>query len=145
MQFKMAEDKKLFWLSDENWTSVEIKACFPNSHPNKYLSVRNDKGVELALIEKLEDLSVEARSIVHDYLKFKSFVFEIIGIYKIEEDFGLRSFEVKTKSGDRCFQMALDDWPEVNSRGNIHLEDLHGEQYSIENLEFGAKILSAYV
>ena len=116
MQFKLAEDKKLFWLSDEDWVSVEIKACFPNSHPNKYLSVRNDKGVELALIEKLDDLSLDSKLIVDEYLKFKSFVFKIVGIYKISEDFGLRSFEVKTESGDRCFQMALEDWPEINLR-----------------------------
>lgn len=145
MNFKIAEDKKLFWLQNKTWWEVELKPCFPTSNPNKYFSIRDEKGNELSLIENLDNLDDENRSIIENYLSFKNFVFEILGIYTVDEDFGLRHFEVKTSKGDRCFQTPLEDWPEVDEDGTIRINDLYGEQYQIKKLEFGHEILEAYV
>ena len=145
MEFKLAKDRKLFWLKNKTWWEVELKACFPTSHPDKYFSIRDEKGQELALLESLNSLDDQNKQIVERYLKFKSFVFEIKGVYEIEEDYGLRHFEVKTNKGDRVFQTALDEWPYHAEDGTIIFDDLHGEQYHVRNLEFGHKILEAYL
>lgn len=145
MEFKLAKDKKLFWLANKTWWEVELKPCFPSSHPDKYFSVRDEKGHELALIEDLKQLDEQNRHIVENYLSFKNFVFEVKGIYNIDEDFGLRHFEVKTSKGDRCFQTPLDEWPMICEDGTVIIDDLHGEQYQIRDLDFGRKILEAYL
>lgn len=145
MEFKLAKDHKLFWLKNKSWLEVELKACFPTSHPDKYFSIRDEQGQELALLENLNILDDQNKRIVESYLSFKSFVFEVTGIYEIEEDYGLRHFEVKTNKGDRSFQMALEVWPQVFEDGTIVFDDLHGEQYHVKNLEFGHKTLEAYL
>jgi hypothetical protein len=145
MEFKIAKDKKLFWLQNKSWCEVELKPCFPNSDPNNFFSILDNEGNELTMLNSLEMLDEQNKKILNEYLSFKCFSFEVLGIYKIEDDFGLRHFEVKTSAGDKCFQMQLDEWPKVDEQGNVVFDDLYGEQYFIKNLEFGEKLLKPYL
>lgn len=145
MEFKLAKDKKLFWLKNKAWFEVDLKPCFPNSNPKKFFSILDNEGNELSMLETLEGLDEANYKILKEYLSFKCFRFEVLGVYKIEDDFGLRHFEVKTTSGDKCFQMELDEWPLKDDRGNIIFDDLYGEQYYIRDLEFGEKLLAPYL
>lgn len=145
VEFKIEKDNTLFLLQNAVWTKVVLKPCFPKSHPTKYFSVRDDKDKEISLLETLETLDDDNRSIVEDYLKVKTFSFEIVGIHNAEEEFGVRHWDVKTKQGERSFQTELDAWPQIQDDGRIIIDDLYGDQYIIRNLEFGHKILNSYV
>lgn len=145
MKFKIAQDHKLYFKVEENFKEVELAQCFPLSHPNEYFSLKDKEGQEIELIQSLNDLDNDSREIIENYQSFKSFKCKVIGIYLIEEDFGLRNFKVKTNMGDRSFQMPLDEWPKVNKDGTILFEDVFGEKFILECLEFGDKHLRPYV
>ncbi|MBT4792280.1 MAG: DUF1854 domain-containing protein [Halobacteriovoraceae bacterium] len=145
MMFKLEDNMALSYLVEKIWCAVEVKPCFPLTDVAHFFSVRNDDGAELLLIESLSDLEKEDQPIIQRYLNFKTFCFEIIGLYQVEEDFGVRHFEVKTKQGDRNFQTKLDDWPKKMPNGSFLITDLNGDEYFISSLEFGSKLLASYV
>ncbi|MBI2519193.1 MAG: DUF1854 domain-containing protein [Bdellovibrio sp.] len=128
---------------------VEVRPCFPWSRKNNFFSIRNEKGVELALLSSMETLSAEMRKIIQEHLIQLGFTLSILQILKIVEDIELRHYEVRTPSGVRTFQTALDDWPKKMEQGNFLITDLHGDLYQIEDFESldkeSKKILSPYV
>lgn len=146
VEFKIEKDNTLFLLrQNTEWAKVKLSPCFPKSHPDKYFSVRDDKDIEVKLIESLDQLDVDNKKIIEDYLKVRTFSYEIIGIHTANEEFGVRHWEVKTKQGQRCFQTELDSWPQIQDDGRILIEDIFGDQYVITNLLFGHKVLNSYV
>lgn len=145
MKFKIASDHKLYYFKNDEFKEVELVQCFPMTHPNEYYSLKDKDGEELELFQSLNDLDNESRELIEFYQKFKSFKCKVIGIYNIVEDFGLRNFKVKTNMGDRSFQMPLDEWPKIGDDGLILFEDVFGEKFILENLDFGEKHLRPYV
>lgn len=146
VEFKIEKDNTLFLLQQNaQWAKVKLLPCFPKSNPNSFYSVRDDKDKEIQLLENLDDLDVDNKKIVEDYLKIRTFSFEIVGVFQADEEFGVRHWEVKTKQGDRSFQTELDSWPQIQDDGRILIDDLYGDQYVIHNLEFGHKVLNSYV
>ena len=145
MLFKLESNMELFLRCDEAWNAVDLRPCFPNKHQDKYLAVRDSDGNELRLIEDIEQLDDISQKIIGKYLDFKMFRFEIVGVYKVEEEFGVRHFEVKTTKGLRNFQTELDGWPVQKADGTIMIDDLYGDQYMIKHLEFGENLISDFV
>ncbi len=145
MKFKIAKNMELFWFDENKWISVDLKPCFPNTLKNQFFSIRDNDGKELVLLENLKLLEEDSKMIIEEYLKFKSFKFKIIGIYLIEEDFGVRHFEVKTVNGDRNFQTNLDDWPRLENENLVVINDIYGDQYHFQNLEFGQNLIQDYI
>lgn len=143
MEFKLNSDNRLYMLSSNQWISVELKSCFPLTHPNEFYSIRDEKKKEVALLNDLAELDEVNQEIIQKYLSRKNFTYEIIGIYDVVEEFGVRNYKVKTSSGDRLFQTELDYWP-VQQKNKVLIHDLFGDQYFISNLQFGNEILSRY-
>ncbi|MEM0967281.1 MAG: DUF1854 domain-containing protein, partial [Verrucomicrobiota bacterium] len=50
-------------------------------------------------------------------------------------DFELRTWKVKTESGDRVFQTALDSWPRNLEDGSYLVEDVFGDLYRFPPLD----------
>ena len=145
MKFKLASDHKLYYQKDESLVPVELVQCFPLTYPNEYYSLLDSEGLEIELFENFDHLTQNERSLLEQYLNSKSYKCMIIGIHSIEEDFGLRNFKVKTNMGDRTFQMPLDEWPKESRNGQILFEDVFGEKFILERLEFGHNLLKTYV
>lgn len=145
MLLKINHNMELKFLHKNEWIPVDLKPCFPNSYENDFFSIRNRDGEEVYLIENILNLEEVDQNTIKKYLEFKTFKFRISGIYKVEEDFGVRHFEVKTFSGDRNFQTNLDDWPKVQKNGNVCIEDIFGDQYFFSQLEFGESLISDYI
>ena len=128
---------------------VEVRPCFPWSRKNDFFSLRDEKGVELALLSSVEKLPDKMRQIIEEHLIQLGFTLNILKIDKIVEDIELRHYLVHTPSGGRTFQTALDDWPKKMDNGNFLITDLHGDLYQIEDFEGldkeTKKILSPYV
>ena len=122
MEFKLEQDNTLFLLQQKTqWAKVSLKPCFPKSHPNKYFSIRDEKDKELHLLETLDKLDDDNKKIIEDYLSIRSFNYEVIGIHHVDEEFGVRHWEVKTKQGERSFQTELDVWPQIQDDGRTEV------------------------
>jgi hypothetical protein len=128
---------------------VVVRPCFPWTHPTEYLSVRDSKGNELAVIDHLADLSESSREAVTEALREARFTFQITAILEIEKDFELRTWKVNTEQGNRRFQTKFGDWPHTLPEGGVVIRDLSGDLYHIPDPEqldkHSAKILWAFL
>ena len=144
-----APDGQLAASKDGVTTTVRVCRCFPWSEPAKFISLRDEKDNEVALIEKLSDLDPESRGIVEVALAEAGFVLEVVRIDEAEEVFEIRAWKVQTKQGARTFQTALDEWPREIASGGYLIRDISGDLFHIaqpeEMDEKSQKILWALV
>jgi hypothetical protein len=112
---------------------VRPVACFPWSEPNNYISLRNEAGTEVGFIHSSAELDHSSRTALEMTLRQTRFVFEVTGIEKVEDEFELRTWSVKTHQGPRSFQTKLDDWPRTLKKGDVIIRDLSGDLYHIKD------------
>ncbi|HAZ13637.1 MAG: hypothetical protein A2X86_16145 [Bdellovibrionales bacterium GWA2_49_15] len=128
---------------------LEVRPCFPWSRKHGFYSLRDEKGVELALLSSVETLPQAMREIMVERLEQLGFTLKILQVLKIVEDIELRHFEVRTPCGVRIFQTMLDDWPKKMGQGHFLITDLHGDLYQIADFEEmdkeSKRILEPYV
>ena len=145
MKFKLLSNMEIQYNEEYVWKTVDIKACFPLKNSNRFLSVLNSEGQEVELITSLDELTNEDKVLVQKYLHFKEYSFEILGVYEVKDEFAVRTFFVKTNSGDLKFQTELDHWPELVGEKTHLLQDLFGDRYLIQDLEFGYDKIQALI
>jgi len=135
MEFTLSRSYELLFKKDISSESVlvSMKQCFPKSMPDKYLSVLDKEGRELELIDSLSSLDEKNKKIVSHYLQFKNFRMRIKRIISVEEEFGVRVFNVETDRGERSFQMTLQSWPYMNKYGQVIFEDINSDVYMIDD------------
>lgn len=124
-------DGKLWLTQGGVELAVELVRCFPWGAPERFLSLRDAAGEEIAFIADPAELDPGSRAALEATLARSSFVLEITAITSIEEDFELRSWRVETARGPRTFQTPLDVWPRRLEGGAIVLEDVHGDVYRV--------------
>lgn len=117
----------------DSWIAVQVKQCFPWLKPNEYLGLLNEKQEELAMIEKVEDLDEKSQQALKAYMKHVNFKIEIFQIYRVEEEYELRVWEVETNLGRRKVYTSIKDWPSNTPDGSIKIEDLQGDLYLIRS------------
>lgn len=131
------------------YVDVKIIDCFPLSDSANFLSLVNDAGIELQFIDDIDSLAPTARSAILKAQALNKFSFNIIDLYKVEEQQELRCYFVKTTYGDRKLFTKKDVWPLSQADGSIKFEDLFGDIYIIgdkKKLPLKARdILSYYV
>jgi len=128
-------DGKLWASRNGDSDVVQVTRCFPWSQPNRYVSLRNSDGDEVALIASLEDINDTSREAVEKALAEAGFVLRIKKVISIFEDFEIRSWEVQTEQGNRKFQTALDDWPVEVPGGGLIIRDVAGDLFYIDDPE----------
>lgn len=120
------------WLSRPGQeAAVDIVRCFPWTEPERFLSLRDAHGNELAFVTELGELDGDSQRALALGLARRGFVLEVVAVLALEEDFELRSFVVRTPNGERRFQTALDAWPRLVEGGGLALEDVYGDLYQI--------------
>lgn len=128
---------------------VNIKKCFPWSHQNKYLSLRNRDDEEVYLLPCIDLLDDQSKKNLLYYLSLSDFMLNIVDILSIDEEVELRNFKVVTTSGERSIQTKLDDWPKVLKNGSVMIQDLCGDTFVIKNLKSlkvaARKLIGTYV
>ncbi|MEM7673227.1 MAG: DUF1854 domain-containing protein [Verrucomicrobiota bacterium] len=122
-------------IQDESghWVPVNPCPCFPWSNKGTFISLRNDEGVELALVEDLFRLLPDDQEKIRNALDAGEFTFEITQIFEIQRDFELRVWKVDTNRGRRQLQTMLDDFPQILENGRIVITDLAGDIYEIRD------------
>ena len=117
----------------KEWVPVNPCPCFPWSEKGQFISLRDDEGNELALIEDVATLRPEDQTRIHEALDAGQFTFEITRIDEIERDFELRVWKVDTNRGKRKLQTMLDDFPQIMDDGKVLITDLAGDLYEIRD------------
>ena len=123
-----------------------VQACFPWTRPQKYISLRDDQGNEIALINDLDYLDASSRKLVRQALAETSFVMQIEAVLSRQEEFEVRTWDVRTKQGRRKFQTKRDAWPQALPDGGLLIRDIAGDLFYIaspHNMDHASKILLA--
>lgn len=132
---------------------VVPRPCFPWSSQARLISLRDEKGEELALVDDPWDLDGPSREALLWGLAQSSFVLDITRIKKIETEMEIRNWRVATRQGadlgDVLFQTHLDDWPSLLPDGGLLIRDISGTLYRIADPAAldakSKKLLWAYV
>lgn len=111
--------------------AISVRRCFPWSEPARFISLRDDDDVEVALVRDLADLDPESRAVLEDALAEAGFVFEIVRLHDVEEEVEIRHWTVETRQGPRTFQTRLDDWPREVPAGGVLIRDVAGDLYYV--------------
>jgi Domain of unknown function (DUF1854) len=107
--------------------------CFPWTEPNNYISLRNEAGLEVGFVHSSAELDHSSRQALETTLRQTRFVFEVIAINNIQDEFELRTWSVQTRQGPRSFQTKLDEWPRPLENGAVIIRDLSGDFYQISD------------
>jgi hypothetical protein len=126
-------DGRLWALLAERALPVKLRRCFPWTFPERYISLQTDENEELAFIADPKDLDAASQAALSQALSEAGFVFLILRVYSVQEDFELRCFKVETPQGPRAFQTALDAWPRETPDGGLLIEDVAGDVFRIAN------------
>jgi hypothetical protein len=142
-------DGRLWLRLAEDARPVVVRRCFPWTDPGRFISLRDDRNNELALIADPGELDAASRLVLEEALVEAGFVLEVTGVTAIEEEVEIRHWTVTTRQGPRAFQTRLDDWPHALSGGGLLIRDVAGDLYHVaapERLDARSReLLWAYV
>jgi uncharacterized protein DUF1854 len=124
------------WLRrGENPIRVRPVRCFPWSAPGELVSLRDERGSEQLLVERLQDLDALSARALETALLGTGFVLDVQRVESIEEDYEIRIWHTETRHGHRTFQTKLDEWPWASPDGGHLVRDLAGDLFRIPPLE----------
>ena len=113
----------------------QIMSVFPISNKNHFISLRDDSGTEIGIIEHASKLDSESKRIVKEELERSYFLPRITAVIGIEDQLNLFIFSVETDHGFRTFEVRN---PRQNVRsvggGRYIIRDVDGNRYDIPKL-----------
>ena len=124
-------DGRLWAAWEANARPVVVRRCFPWSEPDRFVSLRDDDNVEVALVREPEELDQRSRRALGTALAAAGFVFRVTRLVLVQEEVEIRRWRVETEQGTRSFQTRLDDWPRTLPGGGILIRDVAGDLYHI--------------
>lgn len=116
-------------------TKIQIAACFPWSHPQQFISLRDDKGHELYLIDTLEVLDTERRQLVEEELALRNFLPRVLEIKNIADQMEFFHWEVITTAGPRSFLTRRHERPRQLRNGQMLIKDICNDIYLVSRSE----------
>ena len=114
-------------------TPVQVVYCFPWSHARRYVSLRDDKGKELALLDDLDAVEQPARQLLEDELARRNFIPTVTAITRIDNQGELSFWEVRTTAGLRHFFTSKNDAIRKLTTQKLLVIDVGKDLYLIEN------------
>jgi uncharacterized protein DUF1854 len=110
---------------------VWVRRCFPWSHPERFLSLRDEEDREFAHVVDPAALEPASRAALAAALVAAGFVFSVTRVLEIEEEVEIRYWRVETRQGPRTFATRLDDWPRSLPGGGLLIRDVAGDLYHL--------------
>lgn len=111
------------------------KALFPESHPDGYGVLLNEKGEEEFFVENLASVDQALQAVLRKSLERSSCGIEILLVLEVMESAEIRTFEVQTPFGQRKVFCKNDDWPEAFQLRGLQMTDVFGDQYFVSDID----------
>ena len=116
-------------------TPVQAVCCFPWTQRRAFISLRDDKGHELRLIQDLDQVTPMVRELIETHLTRRLFIPRITHVASIAEQTELFLWKVGTDAGPRSFLTASNESPRSLGGGRVLIKDVGNDLYLIENPE----------
>ena len=123
-------DGRLWALEAGEARAVTVCRCFPWSHPGRFISLRDDDE-DVALVRDVEELDPGSRQALEIALAEAGFVLEIEQLLAIDEEIEIRTWKVRTCTGERSFQTPRDEWPREVPGGGLIIRDVAGDLFYV--------------
>ncbi len=125
---------KLTLASGEIISSLEPRRLFPVSREDKYITLLDTDGDEVAIIKELASLSEESRAAVKYSLDDYYLVPKIIKIISTGEKYGTLRWTVETDRGIKSFDIRNRNHDiKVYKDGKVRVRDSDDNRYTIDN------------
>ncbi|KAA3612573.1 MAG: DUF1854 domain-containing protein [Calditrichaeota bacterium] len=115
---------------------ARIVRCFPWQHQSRFISIRDPKGKEVALLESLDQIDdAEIRNMLAMEMEAINYVPQILQIESIHDEAQLYNWKVVTTAGKRQFFMRRNESPRQLANEGLLMKDISGDRYFIKSLE----------
>ena len=122
-------------INGERFEIGQITSVFPISNKNHFISLRDERGTEIGIVEQAPELDSESKRIVKEELERSYFLPRITDVIGIEDHLNLFIYRVETDHGYRTFEVRN---PRQNVRsvggGRYIIRDVDGNRYDIPKL-----------
>ncbi|NNM32463.1 MAG: DUF1854 domain-containing protein [Gemmatimonadetes bacterium] len=127
-----SRDGRLWLCRPGGRTPVSARPCFPWSAPERHVSLRDEEGQELAMVEDPSVLDGASQAALETALGKAGFLLRVTRIRDVDDEVEIRHWKVDTEQGPRSFQTALDIWPREMPGGGFVVEDVAGDLYYVD-------------
>lgn len=112
-----------------------IIGAFPISNRGLLISLRDQTGQEIGLLDDVRHLDDSSRRVVKEELDRSYFMPRILDVLETEEKLGVSTWRVSTNRGERTFQVRIrkHNFRRVGKNRYI-LKDADGNRYEVKNL-----------
>ena len=135
IQLRQRQDGALELVHEGEARQVHVHRCFPWRGADRFISLCDGDGVELALIRELAMLDPESRALLDEALRVAGFTLEVQRIHNVVKEIEIRNWTVEVGGEVRTFQTELDEWPRTLEDGRVLISDVAGDLYSIPDLQ----------
>lgn len=135
LRLRTDERGRMFILRDGHEDQQTIaRRAMPWTDPNRYISLRNKDGNEVAMIESLESIPRAARDEIERYLEQATFIPRIRRIEKINLQHGYQLWDVETDAG--ALQLRVQEREDVRflTETRFSVKDANGNLYEIADV-----------
>ncbi len=119
----------------ERAVDVRVRRSFPWSRPDRHISIRSSEGKELVHVRSLDDLPMEQRRIVENWLAATSFIPRITRVLTVDMRFGYQQWSVETDRGPVEFRVQEREDVRFLGDGRFRLKDVDGNVYELVRLD----------
>ncbi len=132
--YRNAFEELVVELSDgTTHTKVDVIRSFPIKEPVRYISLVDNEGNEIGIVEDVRKLIPQSRDILLEELQKRYFMPKITKINAVDGQFGLTQWDVETTQGHVEFGMRS-RYDIVSLESNrVLIKDVDGNRYEIEN------------
>ena len=115
-----------------SFSELEPRRLFPVSAGDKYISLLDTEGIEIAIIRDLRELNTESRAVVDVSLADYYLVPIITKILEVSEKFGTLRWTVETDRGIKSFEIRNRNHDiKVYGDGRVRVRDSDDNRYTI--------------
>ncbi|MDR1630136.1 MAG: DUF1854 domain-containing protein [Oscillospiraceae bacterium] len=112
--------------------NVEARRLFPITGLDKYITLLDDEGVEMAVIRDVQGLMPESKKSVLDALEEYYLIPKILEIYEAKEEYGLLKMNVRTDRGKYKFDVKNRNMDiKILYDGRVLIKDTSDNRYEI--------------
>jgi hypothetical protein len=122
--------------SERSILNAQVKRAFPLSHPDKFISIQDGEGKEVAVLRTMDGLDPESLAQFQSALDRRYFTPKIVRIIFLRLEAGMWRFSVVTQRGDAEFYVR--NWRDSAfelTPGRWQIQTVDGARFEIENLD----------
>ena len=116
-------------------TAHRVVRNFPNSNPDRFISLLDKEGQEIGMVENPDELDPASREVLDAVLAEAYFVPTILEIRSIQADGEASSWDVRTEDGPRSFRVKSREDVSAREIPIIYVTDVNNRKYRIEDYD----------